>query len=195
MLHFLYTSLKSFSGSGYPRSMVRALWISPSLRLLVLGYNDVAQFPLCVIKGRRPAPCRYPKYPASLLSLLIIRLAQPYSVEPLYIYTHIYIQQDCPSFDLHTEMKSFATIVAFAASANALAIRSDSCCFGVTASGGASGTVGQLSDGQNRIGGGLSPASYCISPSGVITDSSGRGCILTRESFPSTPSSYEAVQL
>ncbi|OKL63341.1 hypothetical protein UA08_01156 [Talaromyces atroroseus] len=76
-------------------------------------------------------------------------------------------------------MKSFATLAAFAAGANALAIRSDSCCFELTASGGASGTLGQLSDGQNRIGGGLPPATYCISSSGIITDSNGRGCILT----------------
>ena len=78
-------------------------------------------------------------------------------------------------------MKSFTALAAFAAGANALAIRGNSCCFELTASGGASGTLGQLSDGQNRIGGGLPPSSYCISPSGIITDSSGRGCILTRK--------------
>lgn len=76
-------------------------------------------------------------------------------------------------------MKSFAAVAAFAAGANALAIRGDSCCFTVTASGGTSGTVGQLDDGQNRVGGGLPPATYCITPGGTITDGSGRGCILT----------------
>ncbi|OJJ44523.1 hypothetical protein ASPZODRAFT_153460 [Penicilliopsis zonata CBS 506.65] len=75
-------------------------------------------------------------------------------------------------------MKTFVTVAALAAGANALVSRGDSCCFHLTASGGASGTVGQLSDGQNRIGGGLSAAEYCISD-GKITDSSGRGCILT----------------
>jgi hypothetical protein len=78
-------------------------------------------------------------------------------------------------------MRTFAAVAALAAGASALAIRDDSCCFTLTASGGTSGTVGQLDDGQNRIGGGLSPATFCITPGGTITDSSGRGCILTRE--------------
>jgi hypothetical protein len=90
-------------------------------------------------------------------------------------------------------MKSFAAIAALAAGAHALAIRGDSCCFELTASGGASGTLGQLSDGQNRIGGGLPPATYCISPSGIVTDRNGRGCILTRESPPFTSFPYEEV--
>ncbi|EED19036.1 GPI anchored cell wall protein, putative [Talaromyces stipitatus ATCC 10500] len=76
-------------------------------------------------------------------------------------------------------MKSFTVVAALAAGANALAIRDDTCCFTLTASGGTSGTVGQLDDGQNRIGGGLSPTTFCITPGGTITDSSGRGCILT----------------
>ncbi|KOC16058.1 hypothetical protein AFLA70_18g005552 [Aspergillus flavus AF70] len=78
-------------------------------------------------------------------------------------------------------MKSlFATLAAFAASTQALTGRTTNCCFHLTASGGASGTVGQLSDGQNRIGDhSLSTAQFCISPDGSITDGSGRGCILT----------------
>lgn len=56
--------------------------------------------------------------------------------------------------------------------------RDDGCSFEVTASGGKSGTVGQLGDGQNRIGGSFAPATYHISNSG-ITDANGRGCILT----------------
>ncbi|KAJ5201985.1 uncharacterized protein N7498_006648 [Penicillium cinerascens] len=77
-------------------------------------------------------------------------------------------------------MKTFVTLAAFAAGSNALVSRGDSCCFHLTASGGASGSVGQLSDGQNRIGdSSLSPAQYCINSSGGITDSHGRGCILT----------------
>lgn len=78
-------------------------------------------------------------------------------------------------------MKSFVAItLAFVAGTNALVPRANTCCFGLTASGGASGSVGQLSDGQNRIGGGLMPGSYCIDSMGGITDASGRGCILTR---------------
>ncbi|KAI2694938.1 hypothetical protein CBS147332_9487 [Penicillium roqueforti] len=77
-------------------------------------------------------------------------------------------------------MKNFITIAAFAATTNALVSRSDSCCFHLTSSGGASGELGQLSDGQNRIGdSSLSPAQYCIDSTGAITDSNGRGCILT----------------
>ncbi|GAM40099.1 GPI anchored cell wall protein [Talaromyces pinophilus] len=76
-------------------------------------------------------------------------------------------------------MRTFAAVAALAAGANAIAIRGESCCFTLTASGSTSGTVGQLDDGQNRIGGGLPPATFCITPGGTITDSSGRGCILT----------------
>lgn len=79
-------------------------------------------------------------------------------------------------------MKNFATLAAFAAGGNALVSRADSCCFHLTASGAASGTVGQLGDGQNRLGGGLSAASFCIDSNGAITDSSGRGCVVTSKS-------------
>ncbi|KAF2722486.1 hypothetical protein K431DRAFT_211176, partial [Polychaeton citri CBS 116435] len=54
----------------------------------------------------------------------------------------------------------------------------DRCCFQLTASGGVSGSVGQLNDGQNRVGGGYSPATYCIN-GGSIIDNNDRGCILT----------------
>lgn len=53
-----------------------------------------------------------------------------------------------------------------------------SSCFQLTATGGPGGVVGQLSDGQNRIGQGLPAATYCID-NGAITDGNGRGCILT----------------
>ncbi|KAJ5158824.1 GPI anchored cell wall protein [Penicillium coprophilum] len=77
-------------------------------------------------------------------------------------------------------MKNIITIAAFAAGTNALVGRSDSCCFHLTSSGDASGKLGQLSDGQNRIGDdSLSPAQYCIDSKGAITDANGRGCILT----------------
>ena len=72
-------------------------------------------------------------------------------------------------------MKSFVTALSLAAGAYA------SCCtFELTASGGQSGTIGQLDDGQNRIGGGLPPANFTIC-NGSITDDAGRGCLLTRE--------------
>ncbi|THC98130.1 hypothetical protein EYZ11_002418 [Aspergillus tanneri] len=76
-------------------------------------------------------------------------------------------------------MKNFVTAAAFAASANALVGRGNSCCFHLKASGGATGSVGQLDDGQNRIYGGLSEAQFCISSNGAITDANGRGCIVT----------------
>ncbi|KAJ5716946.1 hypothetical protein N7488_002592 [Penicillium malachiteum] len=79
-------------------------------------------------------------------------------------------------------MKSFVAIAAFAAGTNALVGRSDSCCFDLTASGGASGVLGQLTDGQVRVGDdSLSAAQFCINSAGGITDSEGRGCILTTE--------------
>ncbi|RMX87886.1 hypothetical protein D0869_02032 [Hortaea werneckii] len=47
----------------------------------------------------------------------------------------------------------------------------------LSASGGASGTLGQVDDGQNRVGGGLGEATYSIN-NGMITDKSSRGCNL-----------------
>ncbi|KAJ5774110.1 GPI anchored cell wall protein [Penicillium paradoxum] len=77
-------------------------------------------------------------------------------------------------------MRNFVALVAFAAGSNALVGRGDSCCFHLTSSGGASGKLGQLGDGQNRIGdSSLSTAKYCIDSKGDITDGKGRGCILT----------------
>ncbi|KAJ5729605.1 uncharacterized protein N7483_004113 [Penicillium malachiteum] len=76
-------------------------------------------------------------------------------------------------------MKSFIAIAVFAAGANALVGRSNSCCFELTASGGASGTLGQLTDGQVRVGDTtLSASEFCLSGS-IITDSEGRGCVIT----------------
>ncbi|PIG90344.1 GPI anchored cell wall protein [Aspergillus arachidicola] len=76
-------------------------------------------------------------------------------------------------------MKNFATVAALAAGANAFVGRSNNCCFHLTASGGDSGTVGQLDDGQNRIHGGLQEAEFCIDSKGALTDGNGRGCIIT----------------
>ncbi|KAJ5807022.1 hypothetical protein N7474_010614 [Penicillium riverlandense] len=74
-------------------------------------------------------------------------------------------------------MKGFVTLAAFAAGTHALVGRGGSCCFQLNSP---SGPVGQLSDGQNRIGDQtLPPAQFCISSDGSITDGSGRGCILT----------------
>jgi hypothetical protein len=80
-------------------------------------------------------------------------------------------------------MKTSVAILSFVATSNALlAQRHIPCCFHVSASGAVSGTIGQLDDGQNRQGGPLSPAQYCIAD-GAVTDANGRGCILTRMSF------------
>lgn len=77
-------------------------------------------------------------------------------------------------------MKNIVTFVAFAAGASALATRGH-CCFHLSATGGATGVVGQLSDGQNRIGDNSLPeGKFCLGPGGTITDGLGRGCILTR---------------
>jgi len=75
-------------------------------------------------------------------------------------------------------MKTFISTLVLAAGANAIVARWAPCCFGLSASGAVTGTVGQLSDGQNRVNGPLSPAEYCIAD-GAITDANGRGCILT----------------
>ncbi|APA07902.1 hypothetical protein sscle_03g026720 [Sclerotinia sclerotiorum 1980 UF-70] len=70
--------------------------------------------------------------------------------------------------------------LAFAVSASAASIRRDNCSFTLTASGGASGIVGQLDDGQLRILGGHPTATFTIS-NGAATDSKGRPCYLTSE--------------
>lgn len=80
-------------------------------------------------------------------------------------------------------MRNFATVAAFAASANALVGRDSTCCFHMSASGGVSGTIGQLDDGQNRVFGGLSEAEFCIDSNGAITDADGRGCIVTGKTY------------
>ncbi|KAM0714898.1 hypothetical protein Q7P37_009363 [Cladosporium fusiforme] len=77
-------------------------------------------------------------------------------------------------------MHAYLTALALAGSVSARVLPrgEDGCCFQLKASGEQSGLVGQLGDGQNRIGGGYEPATYCIN-NGEITDSNGRGCILT----------------
>jgi hypothetical protein len=81
------------------------------------------------------------------------------------------------------------TALSLIAGASALALPRSTCSFGLTASGGESGTIGQLSDGQNRIGGGLAAANFTIS-NGGITDAAGRGCILTRKAPNESPKHF-----
>jgi len=69
--------------------------------------------------------------------------------------------------------------LAFGLGANALVARTNTQCFKLQASGGASGVLGQLDDGQNRVGGGHPTGCYCLDSNGGFTDSNGRGCILT----------------
>ncbi|RMY75624.1 hypothetical protein D0863_02459 [Hortaea werneckii] len=72
-------------------------------------------------------------------------------------------------------------VVALAAAANAATLPQPKCCFAMTAYGGPGGTVGQLGDGQNRIGQNNLPVpqgTYCLND-GALTDSYGRGCIMT----------------
>ncbi|KAL9618380.1 MAG: hypothetical protein Q9160_006888 [Pyrenula sp. 1 TL-2023] len=72
---------------------------------------------------------------------------------------------------------SFGLLIVGSVAANPLIPRT-SCCFKLTAAGGATGPVGQLPDGQNRVGGNYPNGTYCID-NGEITDGGGRGCILT----------------
>ncbi|POS81897.1 hypothetical protein EPUL_006175, partial [Erysiphe pulchra] len=74
-------------------------------------------------------------------------------------------------------MISFYLTLAFAAT---VAKAYNACHFGLVAHGRHSGPVGQLRDGQLRLGGYYPQASFTIQDGGV-TDDLGRGCILTPE--------------
>jgi hypothetical protein len=91
-------------------------------------------------------------------------------------------------------MKSLFFLAAFAASVNALALfpRAEvPCCFHLNVSGEVTGPLGQLTDGQSRVGdNSLSQSLFCINSTGVITDSTGKGCIITREFIFCSPKSY-----
>ncbi|OKL56675.1 hypothetical protein UA08_08253 [Talaromyces atroroseus] len=77
-------------------------------------------------------------------------------------------------------MRTTFASAAFIATANALVARdTPTCCFGLAATGNATGVLGQIDDGQVRIGSGLPPGQFCIDPSGAIKDGNGRGCYLT----------------
>ncbi|KAI9662638.1 MAG: hypothetical protein M1831_002681 [Alyxoria varia] len=68
-------------------------------------------------------------------------------------------------------MKSAIAALSLLSSTTALVTHNTPC-------GGPGGPVGQLDDGQNRIGQSLHPATYCIEH-GKLIDAHGRGCILT----------------
>ncbi|KAK3064789.1 hypothetical protein LTS18_003920 [Coniosporium uncinatum] len=53
-------------------------------------------------------------------------------------------------------------------------------CFQLAASGPAQGTLGQIPDGQIRIGGNSAASTFCMN-NGILKDSQGRGCITTPE--------------
>lgn len=81
-------------------------------------------------------------------------------------------------------MKSILAALALAVGSQALVARDEACCFHLTAYGGPGGPVGQLADGQNRIGDkSLPEGEYCIGPNGGLTDGQGRGML---ENFSST---------
>jgi hypothetical protein len=78
-------------------------------------------------------------------------------------------------------MKSFSLLIlalAGIAASSPFLCTNSTCCFGLAAVGGQNGTIGQLDDGQSRIGGGMSPSKFCMTGTS-IKDSQGRGCIVT----------------
>jgi hypothetical protein len=75
---------------------------------------------------------------------------------------------------------SFLPIVLGAIGASA-APQHGRCTFELTAHGHANGSIGQLTDGQCRIGGGYYPTTFDLDRhSGILKDKNGRGCIITR---------------
>jgi hypothetical protein len=75
-------------------------------------------------------------------------------------------------------MKYTLASLTFGLYASAATLPENICTFTLIASGEASGIVGQLGDGQNRVGGGYPTGTYSMNNS-QITDAHGRGCILT----------------
>ncbi|CAK4034255.1 GPI anchored cell wall [Lecanosticta acicola] len=77
----------------------------------------------------------------------------------------------------------FFVIASLASASRALALtvpRDTGCCFHASAPDGPGSTVGQLSDGQNRLNQpGLDEGQYCFGSNGGLTDSNGRGCVIT----------------
>lgn len=85
-------------------------------------------------------------------------------------------------------MKSFFFLAAFAASVSSLAFLprgEQPCCFHLNVSGEVAGPLGQLTDGQSRVGdNSLNQSLFCINSTGVIVDNTGKGCIITCECPP-----------
>ncbi|TGO37740.1 hypothetical protein BHYA_0090g00300 [Botrytis hyacinthi] len=75
---------------------------------------------------------------------------------------------------------SASASLALAVGTSAASIKRDNCSYTLTSSGGQSGIVGQLEDGQLRILGNHPTASFTIN-NGETTDSKGRPCYLTSE--------------
>lgn len=75
-------------------------------------------------------------------------------------------------------MKYASSQLVLSLGASAIVAREPGQCVQLRASGGVSGILRQIGDGQNSIGGDNPFGCYCLSNVG-FTDSSGRGCILT----------------
>jgi hypothetical protein len=78
-------------------------------------------------------------------------------------------------------MKRASAPVALALGVSAALVeRQNGCAFQLTANGPAAGSIGQINDGQARIGGGYYASSFTLDPAtGLLKDGAGRGCILT----------------
>jgi len=78
-------------------------------------------------------------------------------------------------------MKSFTTIAALGLGVSGAAIHkrtdtpSDKCCFDIDITGGVTGPLGSLWDGQIRVGPNYTAIPFCIENS-MVTDNQGRGC-------------------
>ena len=78
-------------------------------------------------------------------------------------------------------MKSATLLFSVGATAS-LTRRHNICSLQLTAFGGCAGPVGQIPDGQCRVGGGLPQSLFQLDKSrGILTDSIGRGCYITPE--------------
>lgn len=68
--------------------------------------------------------------------------------------------------------------IAFGLGASAAVLKRHACSFEMQAKGPVYGPVGQIADGQCRIGGGHSPSKFHLE-GGYLKDDHGRGCIIT----------------
>lgn len=92
-------------------------------------------------------------------------------------------------------MKSLLFLSAFTASVNGLVGRAEpACCFHLNVTGEVTGPLGQLVDGQSRVDDYSLPQSqFCINSTGVMTDATGKGCIITSEFVPSKSSYFQKL--